>query len=126
MAEKELFGNSEQLKLDTISRAAALKTAEWVYRACEDNLSYYHDLLVAALMDLTPAQPGWIPCKERLPEYDGEYMVTKKTFGWNCEEYAETDIARYEKKNGWHKADQVIAWMPLPEPYQEGEREKAD
>lgn len=42
---------------DTISRQAAIDTAEWVYRACEGNFLYYHDLLVAALMDLPSAQP---------------------------------------------------------------------
>lgn len=57
MAEKERFGNTEQLN-DTISRQAAIDTAEWVYRACEGNFLYYHDLLVAALMDLPSAQPN--------------------------------------------------------------------
>ena len=65
-------------------------------------------------------QPWWIPCSTALPEYDGEYLVTKKSFGWNCKEYIETDIARYEKKDGWHKADQVLAWQLLPTPYREG------
>lgn len=65
-------------------------------------------------------QTGWIPCSTALPEYDGEYLVTKKSFGWNCKEYIETDIARYEKKDGWHKADTVLAWCELPTPYREG------
>ena len=67
------------------------------------------------------AQPEqrWIPCSERLPDVDGEYLITKKCFGWDCKEYYESYIAWYGKKGGWHKADEVIAWMLLPEPYRE-------
>ena len=62
---------------------------------------------------------NWIPCSERLPEEYGEYLVAKHTIGWNCEEYDVNDIAYFDG-DGFHKADRVIAWMPLPEPYQEG------
>lgn len=73
-----------------------------------------------AIRDLPSAQ-RWIPCKTALPKYDGEYLVTKKSFGWNCTEYIETDIARYEKKDGWHKAYTVLAWCELPTPWEGGE-----
>ena len=60
----------------------------------------------------------WIPVEDRLPTEDGEYLVTRSN-------YAETthivDVAiwyKSEKKNhGFHKANKVTAWMPLPEPY---------
>ena len=58
----------------------------------------------------------WIPCSERLPEEFGEYLVTKKAIGWNCEEYNSNDIAYFDNE-GFHKADKVLAWMPLPKPY---------
>lgn len=61
----------------------------------------------------------WIPVSERLPEEFGEYLVTKKTIGWNCEEYNSNDIAYFDDE-GFHKSDKVFAWMPLPEPW-EGE-----
>lgn len=103
---------------DAISRAAALKTAEWAYRACEGNLSYYHDLLVAALMDLTPAQPVWIPCSERMPRAFETVNVT-----------VQIQEGRYVKEsalvNGvWQGINvyaEVVAWMPLPAPW-EGEK----
>ena len=63
----------------------------------------------------------WISVSERLPETDGYYLVTIKTFGWNGEQYEDVDIARYERKNGWLKADKCTAWMPLPEPYKREE-----
>ena len=65
---------------------------------------------------LPSAQPQWTPCSERLPEEFGEYLVTKKTTGWNCEEYNSNDIAYFDNE-GFHKADKVLAWMPLPKPY---------
>ncbi len=59
----------------------------------------------------------WIPCSERLPDDFGDYLVTKKAIGWNCEEYNSNDIAYFDNK-GFHKAEDVIAWMPLPNPYE--------
>lgn len=37
---------------DIINRRVALNTIEKMYKACEGNASDYHDLLVAAFMDL--------------------------------------------------------------------------
>lgn len=97
---------------DTISRQAAIDAV----RKAKDK-SEAHRMLI----QMPSAQPGWIPCKTALPEHDGEYLVTKKSFGWNCKEYIETDIARYEKKDGWHKADQILAWQPLPKLWEGGQ-----
>lgn len=87
-----------------------------------------YDINLSAVMALgavvTQSALQWIPCSTALPEHDGEYLVTKKSFGWNCTEYIETDIARYEKKGGWHKADTVLAWCELPKPWEGGLNEK--
>ena len=109
---------------DTISRAAALKTAEWAYRACEDNLSYYHDLLVAALMDLTPAQPGWISCKKRLPNRDeyiknnGLFIVSDGNRSYS-EWYDFYDKRRFGEPtmSGFRVDYAVTHWMLFPEPW---------
>ena len=74
-------------------------------------------------------EPQWIPCSERLPEI-GEHYVSEPCIvycsngaygfadleenifgqvGWNCERDDE-----YHEPLG-----EVIAWMPLPEPYTE-------
>ena len=105
---------------DSISRQAAIDAvSNWLYDG-DDKRSV--DQLLSALPSAQPEQ-RWIPVTERMPEYDDEYLVTKKCFGWNCKEYYEPDIARYEKRDGWHKSDEVLAWMPLPEPYQAERRE---
>lgn len=62
---------------------------------------------------------GWIPCSERLPKKD-EYVL--------CSLNEENPIiihtviiAQYDSGSYWHNGT-VIAWQPLPEPYnQKGE-----
>ena len=66
---------------------------------------------------------GWIPCRERVPEEYGEYLVwwTDITRG----QYYE--IVEYEPDNGcigeipqaFEGKYSVIAWQPLPEPFKE-------
>ena len=75
----------------------------------------------------------WIPVKERLPEKDGEYLVTLsngtididfykhsytytadgETYTNEYDEWLETD--EYEYVDGIY----VLAWSPLPEAYKE-------
>lgn len=110
---------------DLIDRQAALDALIFDVRAGRQNgktlMVRYAEEVIKRIKELPSAQPGWIPCKTALPEHDGEYLVTKKSFGWNCNEYTETDIARYEKKDGWHKADTVLAWCELPKPWEGGQ-----
>lgn len=67
----------------------------------------------------------WIPVTERLPEKNGEYLVTK-TDHITYERLI--DIAHYASfihaNNGFYKADDIVAWMPLPEPWRGEEDEE--
>lgn len=61
-----------------------------------------------------PSVNQWIPCSERLPDKDGIYLVTHRKFGklevtWN--------IFYGGEHASWLWNDEIIAWMPLPEPY---------
>ena len=64
----------------------------------------------------------WIPCSERLPEEDQEVLATTN---WGDVTYA----WRYDN-NKWfiHEGntnattDDILAWMPMPEPYKGGEQ----
>ena len=98
-----------------------------------------------AVNALPSAQPEqrWIPCSERLPEEYGEFLVTMtekakaKDLGFDIDE---TYIRKMRyNSNGWQLPrhipswineavkDEVLAWMPLPEPYQEeGEKDGKD
>lgn len=68
----------------------------------------------------------WIPTSERYPDEPGTYLVTENTWTLRICNFCYSD--RTHKPcwyYGWEKYTLpdafVIAWMPLPEPY-EGER----
>lgn len=85
------------------------------------------DLAIAALKRMErQEQQRWIPEEERLPEKDGNYLVTlydsterwtevlywNSTFGGRWQGLIEDDLS---------DIGNVSAWRPLPEPYQEDE-----
>lgn len=61
-------------------------------------------------------QPQWIPCDERLPKESGEYLVT---IALNMEVFVTESeyFAEIHDEYPWRDYG-VIAWMPLPEPYE--------
>ncbi len=75
-------------------------------------------------------QTRWIACSERLPEA-GEYVGDVCKYYLIQDEYGDMHVAHLSKV-GWIPMDslkaignEVIAWMPLPEPYK-GESEDAE
>ncbi len=66
--------------------------------------------------------PKWIPCSERLPSKDGEYLTTYRWTGRSGTEYEEVWVMDFD--HGRFTGEEtgiILAWMPLPKPY--GERE---
>ena len=68
-------------------------------------------------------QSRWIPVSERLPKPGKRYLVTVK---WEDGEWSKLSVydAVYGKDEKWHgdnyepfKYCEVLAWMPLPEPW---------
>lgn len=61
--------------------------------------------------------PEWIPCSERLPDVGVEVITTT--------DWSDVLIAWLEKCGAWETEeyildnDEILAWMPLPEPYRE-------
>lgn len=69
----------------------------------------------------------WIPCSKRLPETTGRYLVTALWKDGDFEKYSIYDAVYGNDRIWhihWHVQDYapapriVIAWQPLPEPYQ--------
>ena len=63
------------------------------------------------------AEPQWIPCSERLPEDDRSKVVTLAN--------GNAEVGYYSNGDWWCVGDEitlenqtVIAWMPLPKPYE--------
>ena len=107
---------------DLISRQAAID----VCRNPEDGEDAYAcgDDIQERLRSL-PSAPQWIPVSERLPEEPYGCLVTVwDTEPMTCEEF-ENILPYFVGWDGeqWSDADgeqcpfEVIAWMPLPEPY---------
>ena len=118
-----------------------LDVGDWIeHRIFVQNMN---DIDRQTILNLPSAQPGWIPCSERLPEEYGEFLVTMtekakaKDLGFDIDK---TYIGKMRyNSNGWQLPrhipswineavkDEVLAWMPLPEPYQEeGEKDGKD
>lgn len=82
-------------------------------------------------------EPKWIPVSERLPDDRKDCIVTFKdgcvdTMYYASDLYKVDDYDFYAKKGkagwydydsewGYYSRDDVVAWMPLPEPYKENE-----
>ena len=88
-----------------------------------DKLADAFDMAIEALSvanlkeEFESADAEWILCSERLPIPPTFCLVT--TDGSHGDVI---DIALY-MSDGWHKASEVIAWMPLPTPYKGGDEE---
>lgn len=90
-------------------------------------------------MDNLENQNKWIPVSERLPEKEGCYFVTRRFavehiqvdirgFTKNLYHIVDYELTDRKDMSGWYEYDSeygyledenVIAWMPLPEPYKE-------
>ena len=126
--------------MDLIERQAAIdaiRASTSKYTGFMEMEMYTDDDAVEAIEQLPSAQPKqrWIPCSERLPDKYGMYLVTMtekakaEDFGFDVDEI-EVNKMRYNS-NGWNLprhvpawinnviTDEVLAWMPLPEPYRE-------
>ena len=120
----------------TIDADALKKHIDGLPALPDGNFAGNHSAL-KALINLQPTinpEPRWIPCSERLPEDDGEYLVWMR---WDFEDEPSYSIVNYDANaeafGEWHEyfdkytlgslgsdfeeIKGVIAWMPLPEPW---------
>ena len=117
---------------DLISRADAIDA---VAKLCVDGYKakvdgYFiplTDALINTLSSLSSAEAEWIPCSERLPGDSGEYLVTIPLD--EDETYVNVFMFHkgkfYEDDAEWGATyyDDVLAWQPLPKPYEGGDSE---
>lgn len=113
-----------------MTRAEAIERLNCLNNKCDpyeciDVKCYKCDEAVEmAIKALEQDRPKWIPCSERLPEEGltvlicaegGEIEFGQLTeYGW---EWLAESMSDY-----WTEAEEVIAWQPLPEPYEEAEQ----
>ena len=122
------MGNNDAVE-DAIGYIDALPSAEPRIECIEqiridrDDMEDLVNEKVNEIFDkMAEPKAGWIPVSERLPkECDGHVLVSK-------EDGQVTTGLHSEFSNVWYIGDmcgvggcKVTAWMPLPEPYKEGE-----
>ena len=122
-AQPELAQDLPNACTDAISRQAAIDAlteygnGRTVYIGVEE--------AIRRIEQLPSAQPEqrWIPCSERLPETSGTYLVSGM---WESGRVAVGDC-EYTSYDGYFNTAwnfDVLAWMLLPEPYQESEQDE--
>lgn len=74
---------------------------------------------IKSLPPVTPQQTRWIPCSERLPEIHQNVLLSLRSLDIEIGFRAETEPYFYSHSaDGYYIEPQnVLAWMPLPEPY---------
>ena len=116
--------------LDCISRQAAIDALHMhlMYRMGTDSNKKRLDDWINSLPSAQPEQ-RWIPCSERLPEDGRQVLVYARSVHYALAKYDEMREADGTYKKQWVTFDawkpfytikEVIAWMPLPEPYKGG------
>ena len=92
-------------------------------------MGMYYFLGIDELPSITSKKEEWISCDEKLPK-PNELADNVRKYYLIQDEYGDMHVASYTKK-GWHPIeslfflDDVVAWIPLPEPYK-AEMERAE
>ena len=133
---KKVFISCAHENNDVIFRKMAIEAIEKAKMAQTPDgeifVAKYNAEMNIQLLPSAQPEPHWIPCSERLPENDNEVLITV----WDAEDdYVEVYKGFYQGHEWWTQwchgcskikdepcgANIVTAWMPLPEPWKEGE-----
>jgi len=99
--DEKMFQSLEGIVKDYWAKAEQEKNEIKIREA--SNVSYF-------LKTIQKSPLCWIKCSDGLPNKDGIYLVV--TDGRHNDVY---DMARYDSIEGWHKASEIIYWMPIPQ-----------
>ena len=113
-----------QHRFTVADEAGGMGTVKW----SEDVIYFATAERVLAELPSAQPEPQWIPCSERLPE-DVEIGEEYPTVIFCTKDNVYVGFYEYYLGGRWWAAedytvDKVIAWMPLPEPYQENKDER--
>lgn len=74
-----------------------------------ENKMTLSEAIKAVTKDYNNKTDGWIQSNKQLPDKDGKYITTSTD--------GKVDVIWYSTTYGWFGWDDVLAWMPLPDPY---------
>ena len=105
------------------------KDAEQQNKSYSTMMMYEVADLVDDLIEIVKQEPekynnGWIPCSEKLPELRKDVLVTVKYTGFMGMHGYWIKTGHMEAENDWWgdcAGGEVIAWQPLPKPFQKGD-----
>ena len=66
---------------------------------------------------------GWIPCNEKLPKVGKDVLVFTEGYlqrVWQLLDH-EDEYVWKDEFGGWNEFEEVVAWQPLPSPYESAE-----
>ena len=103
---------------DLIGRQAAIDQIECLMDD-KTKVHYNHGCADAiATLNNLPSAQQWIPVSERLPDEDASVLASIKNHSFEVA-VGEIDGEVFWIVDGFIPLDDVIAWMPLPEPFKE-------
>ena len=86
------------------------------------------DIIIVQEQPTIDAESHWIPCSERLPEENGTYLVYAPDYRGGSSRgkewhdgimFAIFKAGKWSIEHGYYsRPNCVIAWMPLPKPYE--------
>ncbi|MBQ2049728.1 MAG: DUF551 domain-containing protein [Spirochaetales bacterium] len=97
---------------DLISRQAAIDALHTYFEDGFEQDRWWNSMHVLKAIRGVPSAQQWIPVTERLPEENGDYLVTGRQGAVNKRRYDD---------GHWYGNWAVVAWMPLPAPMKGGE-----
>ena len=81
-------------------------------------------VITEAVKEIEENHNDWIPCSEKLPEVRQDVLVTVKYTGFMGMHGYWIKTGHMEAENDWCgdcAGGEVIAWQPLPKPFQKGD-----
>lgn len=108
---------------DLIDRQAAIDVINKIFPADPMRNDYTEGITCGAALATEyikqlPSAQQWTPVSEGLPEKEVEVLVTT-SWGNVCMAWCDNGKWRAEYINGYDD-DEILAWMPLPEPFKGG------
>ena len=108
---------------DAVSRFEVLRLIDYSSNDLNDSVdNWCFQGKVKELPSVTPKQPGWIPCSTKLPK-DGEEVIVSIHDDSGDYAYDYTSSGWYAAAGEFWVVDnevnmRVVAWMPLPKPWE--------
>ena len=112
------------------AKSMGCKEVKYFHHVPLENVEIVINALRAYNQDSTKKNQGWVPCSERLPKTNGVYQITRELkVGEDI--YRISGSAYFDGQDTWHNDNRVnhgreylkdiVAWKPLPEPYEREE-----